>query len=336
MIALQVFFEKSKKKSDDRTVKHKTTDDIDGFRARIHQLSDAVGSLRKLALWFRLSSPTVLSWTKDTAPYYRNLEKVCQNTGLNLDWLSKGVGDANIAIEMAKNWAKNTHDVPSVLIANIRNEMEKSGDTERSLADKTGYSQSYIRAVLEGRARASEGFIRAVISAYPSLDMDDFMLSGDHPIVLSTSAADGTYGAKPKLTLPPGSKARYVPLLSMAQAGEYNIAHSDESYSYEAVLAMDVDDARAFALKIDGDSMYPTIQPGDRVIIAPSWQCRINDIVVVKTREGDVYCKLYAKRSGDVVWLHSLNITHAHISLSDQQISWMYPVAQIMHTLRRD
>ena len=205
----------------------------------------------------------------------------------------------------------------------------------RELAKAIGYQIGVVQAVVEGRARASESMIEAICRALPGLDKDELMKGSDSIPVVREDAMEAPLGMKPRIQLPPGTKARYVPLLSWAQAGQYQVGHTDEAYDQTGVLALDVDDARAFALEIAGDSMSPRINQGDRVIVAPSWTPRAGDTVIVRTIDGDVYCKTLLKNAGDKVVLASVNTSHKDFELSREEIAWIYPVAQVTQNLRR-
>jgi SOS-response transcriptional repressor LexA len=202
------------------------------------------------------------------------------------------------------------------------------------LAQRTGYQLGVLQAVEDGSSRASEKMIDAICRELPDLSKEELMGGSDHPLIFGETEA--TYGLKPQITLPPGTKGRYVPLLSWAQAGALDAGHVDDAYDYTAVLALDVHDPRAFALEIRGNSMSPEINEGDRAIVCPTWQPHPGDTVIARTIHGDVYCKLLSKRTGDHLVLASHNSAHPPIELSNDEIAWLYPVGQVTKNLRRE
>jgi phage repressor protein C with HTH and peptisase S24 domain len=121
-------------------------------------------------------------------------------------------------------------------------------------------------------------------------------------------------------------KGRYVPLLSFAQAGRTDLSALDEGWTGEGFIAFDVPDRKAFALRIEGDSMQPVISPGDVVVVSPAATLRRGDEVVVKMLDGETFCKVWGGVSKGMVDLISHNA--ATFSVHQDQIAWVYPVIQ--------
>ena len=162
-------------------------------------------------------------------------------------------------------------------------------------------------------------------------ELEKLMAGSDHPVIVSEDGGSGTYGSTPNVTVPPGSKARYVPLLSWAQAGALDAAHLDEGYDYEGVISIDIADPRAFAVEIKGDSMTPRIGAGDRAIVCPSREPRTGDTVIARTLDGDVMYKLFqSKDGGKIVVLSSWNPAFPPIEIPREEIAWIYPVKQVV------
>jgi phage repressor protein C with HTH and peptisase S24 domain len=267
---------------------------------------------------------TVGRWLRGSTPSHDTGVRLARKLGVEPEWLLDG---RQVLREQA-------YKRFSALDA-LRLEMEDAGIDSRELAKIIGYQIGVVQAVVEGRARASENMIEAICRALPGLDKESLMMGSDSTSVVKEDGTEAPLGTKPRIQLPPGTKARYVPLLSWAQAGQYQVGHTDEAYDQTGVLALDVDDARAFALEIAGDSMSPRINQGDRVIVAPSWTPRAGDTVIVRTLDGDVYCKTLLKNSGDKIVLASTNTSHKDFELSRDEIAWIYPVAQVTQNLRR-
>lgn len=208
---------------------------------------------------------------------------------------------------------------------------EKAGLTIQQLAKLTRYRADVLQAVEEGRGSASEKMIEAICRELPGVEKDELMGGSDSPNVISEDGVRGTYGARPNLVMPEGSKARYVPLLSWAQAGSLNAGHVDDGYSYEGILSIDIDDPRAFAVEIKGESMTPRIGSGDKAIVCPSREPRAGDTVIARTLDGDVMCKLFqSKNGGALIILSSWNPAFPPIEIPREQIAWIYPVKQVV------
>lgn len=288
------------------------------FAERLNAAMEARGLKNKeVAQMLNASESSVSRWVNGIAvPDGPTAKYLAERMGVPCEWLLHGRAPEGLAYRNP-----------------LRRARERAGLSIKQLAQATGYAIGVLQAVEQG-ARASEKMIEAICAALPGVTKEELMDGSDSPLLLQEDGMEGTYGAKPQLQLPSGVKARYVPLLSWAQAGHYDIAHSDEAYTGEGVLAMDVDDSKAFALEIDGDSMAPTLNSGDRVIIAPSWKPRAGDTVVARTVDGDVYCKLFARSGGKIV-LMSVNVNHPPIELTTEEVAWIYPVAQVTKNLRR-
>ncbi len=205
----------------------------------------------------------------------------------------------------------------------------------RELSNRTGYQIGVLQSVINGQGRASEKMIEAICRVLPTLEKEDLMGGSDQPLILHDLPGYGNFGSKPEIRFPKGTKARFVPLLSKAQAGALDAEHLDEGYDYSGVLAVDVADPKAFALEIWGKSMEPRLSEGDRVIVCPSWKPESGNTVIAKTVTGDVMCKLYqAKDSGKIIILSSWNDRFPPLEFSIDEIQWIYPVAQVLQNLR--
>jgi|GEM_PF-684047 len=206
------------------------------------------------------------------------------------------------------------------------------------LAKLTRYNAGVLQAVEEGQGQASEKMIEAICRAL-HLEKDALMSGSDEPVV--REATNGTYGAKPPVVAAPGvGTPRYVPLISMAQAGTLSGNNfTDGGYTHEGALAFDVTDHRAFALTIRGDSMAPQYTEGDVAVVYPSWTPRSGDLVIARLTEaagGDVLFKIYTPRdSGRRVMLTSYNAAYPAMELTREELAWCYPVVAVTKTLRR-
>jgi SOS-response transcriptional repressor LexA len=212
-----------------------------------------------------------------------------------------------------------------------------AGMSVADLAKAIGYQIGVLQAVEDGTARASERMIEAITKVLPTLAKEDLMDGSDYPLLMRDDGRVATFGSKPTVALPPGIRGRYVPLLSWAQAGALDAGHVDEAYDYQAILALNITDPKAFALEIRGNSMAPELNEGDHAVVVPGWRPRAGDTVVVRTMDGDVFCKIYQpKDGGKVLQLLSHNPAHLPIELRPDDIAWIYPVAQVTKNMRRE
>ncbi len=197
--------------------------------------------------------------------------------------------------------------------------------TPADLAKKIGYDAGVIQYTVNGSGRASESMIERIVRVLPELTKEELMGGSDVPKIISE--VEGTYGAKPIVQLPPGMRGRVVPLISMAQAGAWDAAHSDELYQYEGVFALNVDDRRAFAIRVSGNSMEPEVCEGDVVVCSPSKQPTQGACVVVRTHSGQAFIKFWKCKGEDVV-LESANPAYKPIQFPLSEIAGAWPVVQ--------
>lgn len=123
---------------------------------------------------------------------------------------------------------------------------------------------------------------------------------------------------------------RRIPIISRTAAGDPKM-FTDGDYppgfanSY-MLCPDDVKDPNAFALKIDGESMSPRIEHGDRVICEPSRELQNGDLCVVKVHDTETTCKFW-HRYDDMVVLRSANPAYPEQTYKLEQIVWAYRVS---------
>lgn len=108
-----------------------------------------------------------------------------------------------------------------------------------------------------------------------------------------------------------------IPTISWVQAGEFSEAvdvypegvsgEDDPVYSRKKV------GPRAFALRIEGESMMPRFMPGDRIIVDPDLGCENGDLCVVKCND-EVTFKRVRFEHGNVV-LRPFNMKYPDITI---------------------
>lgn len=231
----------------------------------------------------------------------------------------------------------NVHEEPHAYVTGARAKLkavrEAKGWTAARMAKEMGYSDvGTYQNIEDGRSQMGEKMIRKAAEIL-GMDVSELMDGSEHPIDRNPSS--GTFGAIPDLRLPPGMTAKYVPLLSLAECGP-SMTWTDEAYAGEGVLAIDCKDPKAFAVKLNGDSMCPKYDPGDTAIIYPSYPPYNGDVVLARLNEdsgGDVMVKLY-QSSGDRVTLSSYNPIYQPMVWPRSAFALIFPVDQVMKQLR--
>ncbi len=108
----------------------------------------------------------------------------------------------------------------------------------------------------------------------------------------------------------------YVPVISMAQAGEAGFFNEEGLPQGAALeeLAWPMQGASFYALEVRGDSMQPILRAGDKLLVSPQAEVRAGDRVVVRVQNGqdvEVLVKVLLRQSQSAVTLRSLNADYA-------------------------
>lgn len=304
-----------------------------------------------------ISHVAIGNYLKGRVPKYGELSKLAAVFGLNPDYLlnpakynepllaaaeiaDKTPGNAehkdavfNSAVEvLAGRLEPRVTETAATYVTGARAKLKDArlakGMTPSQLARAIGYSQtSTYLDIEEGRSQMGEKMAHKAAKIL-GIDVSDLMDGSDHPI--ERGSAQGTFGALPDIQLPPGMKAKYVPLIAMAQCGT-SMAWDDGGYTGEGFLAFNPQDPKAFAVTLSGDSMIPRIEPGDVALIYPSKPPKNGCVVIARLNEdngGDVMVKLY-QANGERVTLSSYNPAYPPMQYSRADFAWIYPVAKI-------
>lgn len=195
----------------------------------------------------------------------------------------------------------------------------------------TGYTELIYKQIEDGSSNMSRKMAEKVARVL-DIDVSDLLDGSDHPP--ANGLHHGTVGETPSIEMPPGQKARFIPLLSMAQCGGM-MAYDDSAYDHSGFVALNPKDGKAFALTLAGDSMTPDIRPGDTAIVYPSFPPRNGCVVIAKLNEengSDVMLKLY-QQSGNTVTLSSYNPAYPPMTFPRDAFQWIYPVSSVTRVL---
>ncbi len=130
---------------------------------------------------------------------------------------------------------------------------------------------------------------------------------------------------------------------SEGKAGSDSVA-AIEHTSYEEIPAdwqdtypAAVNDRKAFALQLRGDSMEPKFSDGDIAIVLPDTPPRNGDLVVANVKEQGCTFKLMHLVGGDIdkIRLSPYNPVYPALDFSREQFHWIYPVDSVNKRVRR-
>ena len=141
----------------------------------------------------------------------------------------------------------------------------------------------------------------------------------------------GTVGVKPAV------KIRMIPVVSWARAGNAG-NFSDLAEQIDEWIESSCADPNAFALILEGDSMEPKYEAGDRVVFAPNSEPRNGDFVVARREEdGGVVFKRFKRTGaeGQTIRLESLNPNYKSIEAVESDFRFIYPSVEMKRFTHR-
>ncbi len=151
---------------------------------------------------------------------------------------------------------------------------------------------------------------------------------------LESKSKDGFF--RPNLMRPVTSvkiDARNAPVVSWATAGQGG-NFADLASQIDEFVTTDSRDANAYALIIEGDSMMPKFEPGDRVVFMPNVEPQNGDVVVARVEAtGDVYFKVFhiVGQKNELVRLTSYNPVYPPLEFARKDFRFIHP----MYEMRR-
>lgn len=125
-----------------------------------------------------------------------------------------------------------------------------------------------------------------------------------------------------------------IPILKTIVHGgkSLNYITQDQIEGYYYAYGLD-NRKNVYALKVEGDSMLPTIAPNDLILVDMDAQINNNSIVVVRTKKGEQYIKRYKALTNGIALLMSDNSNYDPIALTEKDIEVIHKVIQIVHYL---
>jgi phage repressor protein C with HTH and peptisase S24 domain len=185
-----------------------------------------------------------------------------------------------------------------------RAKLSASGLAKRAGLDPTTFNKSK-RITADGRARwpSTESVAKSLAATGATLDQFVALISDQ--------------------VRPPG---KGMPLIGFAEAGASGRFDDDgfpSGEGWDTLAFPAVDDMRAYALAITGDSLLPAYRDGAHIIVSPAAPIRRGDRVIVKTRSGGMIIKELQRKIGKTLELKSLDPEQADSMLSAEDVLWV-------------
>jgi SOS-response transcriptional repressor LexA len=207
----------------------------------------------------------------------------------------------------------------------IRALRKRLGITQAELAKRMGFVRNYISLIENGR-EPSHRFIGALElieqAPTPHLEHESVVHEGSsvYPHLESPGHA---IGAEANFATVPGVTMRVIPLLTWAQAGTTQAW--EEVYEHEGFVGFNVDDPKAVAVQIRGDSMEPRFPQGTIAIVYPGSQAKSGDLVIARLKDGTVLFKRLHVDGNQYTFI-SLNPIYPPRTVEKSKIEKVLPV----------
>ena len=189
------------------------------------------------------------------------------------------------------------------------------GVSQERLADKLDITRSYLSQVENGEPASAklQARFRNVVARW-----DD------------AGGTTDSNGVPNDVDIVP---LRLVPLVSWAQAGQA-VEYDELPTSWQKKVHTTVNDPKAFAVSVAGDSMEPRYHADDVAFLEPSRPVRQHDTVIARLKDGGVVFKIYS-RVGDIVRFSSYNPAYPPFEVPVSDIVWAYAVHSVLKLVNK-
>ncbi len=227
-------------------------------------------------------------------------------------------------------------EVPEDFRYRLRTWRHTLGLNQTEAAKILGCERSYL-SQLEGKRKPGKGvWIRFENEWAKFVAQRNRDSAGAQPGLGSPLQVYQEPGSLPLSTISHGRKTglRHIPILSRAQAGMAS-TFDQMPEDYEGMVAADVTDEAAVAVRLQGDSMEPRFENGDIAVLLPSIAPTNGEIVVANLADEGVLCKImHVQHEKNLITLTSYNPAYPPMQYRREDFVWMYPVAQVIKILR--
>lgn len=182
--------------------------------------------------------------------------------------------------------------------------------TQSAFAERLGLSLSYIHQLEAGKRTPSDAVMTLIGMLEQQLDAG--LIHPANPQV--TSVKDG--GRRPD---------KVIPVLGWAHAGEAT-AYDEIAKGWQEWIPTECRDEKAFAVRLEGDSMEREFKESDVIVVMPSVEAYSGCYVVCRFAANDGIQFRRYETSGDRISLVPLNERYAITTHERKDFSWIYPV----------
>ena len=218
---------------------------------------------------------------------------------------------------------------------------EKMGVTRPKLAQRLGVSRQYVTKIENG-AHASLPVIKLIEKLEAEIQNESAAATASEhttvsttttppqpaPAVANTPAFSAPAPVTPRIAL--------LPVLTIPAAREL-ASPAQAAFAAAEHFAFSVSDPDAFAMRLTGDAMLPQHHDGELAILYPNSLPHTGNRVVARLSDslgGDVLFRVYSTADhGHSIVLSSLNPLYPPVTLSPEEIIWIYPVSSTVRQM---
>jgi SOS-response transcriptional repressor LexA len=195
----------------------------------------------------------------------------------------------------------------------VKELLREKGWTTKTLAEKTGMSESYLTHIKNGTRRWNEDSLKKLANAFEM-----------SPVDLFAQRKQRTDNIDSNVSMPEQAdvklKVQVVPVVGEVPANPspYNnqLMQITSGHKDEFVPVLNTTDSACFALSIDNNLMAPTFVKGDLLIISPEVWTRSGDIAAVEYgNDTAVRAIMQVTYTEDFIVLESVNHKQAPVAL---------------------
>lgn len=161
----------------------------------------------------------------------------------------------------------------------VKELLREKGWTTKVLAEKTGMSESYLTHIKNGTRRWNEDSLRKLANAFEISPTDLFMQRRKR-----TDNIDNNVSLPDKIDV--SLKLDIIPVMgdipSNPSPYTNQFMQTTTGFKDEFIAAINVTDGSMFALAVENNSMYPTFNKGDKLVISPEVWMRSGHIGAVE------------------------------------------------------
>jgi len=193
------------------------------------------------------------------------------------------------------------------------------------MADRLGISSTYVSSLENNRKQPSDAIVKHVDLLERAFNSGLFAAgppskkasASDFRETLKLAEDEAPY----RVRSPAG---RLIPVLGWAHAGEA-ATYEELPESWQDQVPTECRDVKAFAVRLEGESMEPKFSEGDLLILQPSKQPYNGCLAVCRFQNDGIVFRRLELLPGKVR-LMALNPLYPPSEHSPEDFSWIYPV----------